>query len=222
MSVSVRTVCQGGLHMQGKCPGRVLFTVYFTGKASCKRSWKTHSSKVWCTGSKEVRGGWLLGKSVCFGMMSSSTCVLPLALIAHWSWGNDSKLLGSISLSMVIMTGALKQEWQGDCPLWWWGRQWPPCLFSFLSEAALSTPPPFHSGLWTSNGHKPSESPLRLKSIIPWLNFPSSFCLTASCWVRLSSVVFSLKKKETENENLEAIITHGHFSPWAICNKVGF
>lgn len=28
-----------------------------------------------------------------------------------------------------------------------------------------------------------------------WLNFPSSFCLTASCWVRLSSVVFSLKKK---------------------------
>lgn len=35
MSVSVRTVCQGGLHMQEKCPGRVLFTVYFTGKANC-------------------------------------------------------------------------------------------------------------------------------------------------------------------------------------------
>lgn len=46
-----------------------------------------------------------------------------------------------------------------------------------------------------NNFHKPSESPLILKSIMAWLNFASSFCLTASCWVRLSSVVFSLKKK---------------------------
>lgn len=69
-----------------------------------------------------------------------------------------------------------------------------------------------------NNFHKPSESPLILKSIIAWLNFPSSFCLTASCWVRLSSVVFSFKKKlkmrgQSGNNNYSR-----RFPPWATYN----